>query len=218
MGRQIAPRIGAVASVLVALVLAHDLVFLVRYGSVYGEELAHFGHGPAWTDAVVGSLALGLGLLIGALFALFRLRRAASRLGASATGAEPTWRAFVRSWVIVSGRVAVLTAVLLTIQENLERMRIGLPGPNLAILLSRDYPSAPAVIAAVSIAVAFVLALVSWRHDVLVMRIRAARRPSIRIAPARRPVGPLGRRAQWLLRGPLAVRAPPVALVISALA
>src|SRR5204863_460350 len=34
--------------VLAALALAHDLTFLARYGSVYGEALAHAGHGQLW--------------------------------------------------------------------------------------------------------------------------------------------------------------------------
>lgn len=215
MGRQIARRIGAVASVMVALVLAHDLVFLVRYGSVYGEELAHFGHGPAWTGAVIGSLGLGLGLLIGALLGLFRLWRLANHVDARPTSGDPRLAIFLRSWTVASIRLAGVTAVLLTIQENVERMGLGLPGPNVAILLSRDYPSAPALLVAVSIAVAFVLALVQWRHDVLVIRIGAARRPSTRPARARRPAGAPDLRPQTFIRGRLAVRAPPVALVIS---
>jgi hypothetical protein len=66
--------------------------------------------------------------------------------------------------------------------------------------------------------VAFVLALVQWRHDVLVIRIRAARQPSIRPLGARRPAGTVDLRPEAFIRGRLAVRAPPVALVIPALA
>jgi hypothetical protein len=216
MGRQIVHRIGAVASVMVALVLAHDLVFLVRYGSVYGEELAHFGHGPAWTGAVVGSLAIGAGLLAAGLFSLYRLRRLASSVGARPTTIEPRWRVFIRSWIVLSARLAVLTVGLLTVQENVERMGIGLPGPNVGILLSRDYPFAPAIVLAIAVAVAFVVALLKWRHDVLVARIHAARRPSIRPTRAPRPAGAPDLRPQTFIRGRLAVRAPPAALVISA--
>ena len=35
------------------LALAHDLTFLARYGSIYGEALAHAGHGQAWTNAAL---------------------------------------------------------------------------------------------------------------------------------------------------------------------
>ena len=44
----------AVAAVLqlVALVLAHELVFLARYGSRFGEMLVHTGHGETWSAAV----------------------------------------------------------------------------------------------------------------------------------------------------------------------
>src|SRR5512133_1592832 len=40
LGRALVP----VGSGLVALVLSHSLVYLVRYGSAYGEALAHNGH------------------------------------------------------------------------------------------------------------------------------------------------------------------------------
>ena len=36
-----------------AIVGAHDVLFLVRYGSAYGEALAHAGHDGTWTRAVV---------------------------------------------------------------------------------------------------------------------------------------------------------------------
>jgi len=47
MRRRLATAIGIVISMTVALVLAHDLAFLARHGSAFGEALAHAGHGPA---------------------------------------------------------------------------------------------------------------------------------------------------------------------------
>ena len=46
----------ATALQLVALALAHELVFLARYGSRFGEALVHSGHGEAWTAAVLTSI------------------------------------------------------------------------------------------------------------------------------------------------------------------
>ena len=58
-----AARIGWLAALaglqLVALVLAHDLTFLARYGSRFGEALAHAGHGETWSAAVGTSRTRG---------------------------------------------------------------------------------------------------------------------------------------------------------------
>ena len=54
-------RLGIVAAAavvqLAVLVLAHDLVYLARYGSRYGEALIHSGHGDAWRAAAASSIA-----------------------------------------------------------------------------------------------------------------------------------------------------------------
>src|SRR6266446_6199919 len=71
------------AMALVALVLAHDIVFLLAYGTRYEEELAHAGHGDAWQGAALVVLTLAGGLLAAGLW---RLRR----LGILAKRARPT--------------------------------------------------------------------------------------------------------------------------------
>jgi len=201
--------IASVVAVLVALVLSHSLVFLVRFGSAYGEALAHAGHGPAWTAAVGGSLASGAALLGVAVLGLYRLRQRARQLGAGGRRGEPTLRAFLRSWATVAVRLLSATSLLLTFQENIERVYAGLAGPNPALLLSAEYPFALAIVAGVSVVVAFVFALVRWRRAALEQRMRAARRLQIRVASVRRPDAVLGRTPQAVVAGRLAVRAPP---------
>jgi hypothetical protein len=210
MRRQVVRGIGAVAAVLVSLVLSHDLVFLTRYGSAYGEALAHAGHGPAWTDAVLGSIGLGAALLVAGLGGLIRLRAHARRLGARPTHAEPGWRAFIRSWATSALRLVVATSLLLTIQENLERVGAGISGPNIRLLVSADYPYALPIVSVIAIAVAFVAALVGWRRAILVSRIRGVRRRPTRVPAAPRPYGRLERRPNAAVAGITAMRAPPL--------
>jgi hypothetical protein len=209
MRSRLANATGIIASTAVALVLAHDLAFLARYGSAFGEALAHAGHGPAWTDAVAGSIAIGAGLLVTAILGLRRLGLVADRLRAHGTSSEPRPRAFLRSWLIRAAGLALTTTFLLTIQENLERVGSGLAGPNVGLLVSAEYPWAIPIVIGVAIAVSFVVALVAWRRAVLVSRIRAARRQPARSSIVPRPAVGATQRPLAVLDGPWAVRAPP---------
>jgi hypothetical protein len=208
MRGRLATVIGAVASMAVCLVLAHDLAFLARYGSAFGEALAHAGHGPAWTRAVVGSVAIGAGLLVVAVLGLRRLGGVAEQLAAHSTSSEPSRLEFVRSWATWAGRLSVATALCLTIQENAERMIGAVAGPNAGLLVSGEYPWAIPIVIGVAIAVSFVVALVGWRRAVLVRRIRAARRRPIRASIVPRP-SVASRRPLAVTGGLMAVRAPP---------
>lgn len=207
MTRQPARVLGAVGSALVALVLSHSLVFLIRYGSAYGEALAHAGHDAAWTIAIASSSVLGLGLALAGTLQLRRLARAAGPAPDSDGGSGR--RRFVARWLRLSARTAATTSVLLTIQENLERASVGLPTPGLGLLVSADYPWAVAVIAAVGLAVGLVVALFRWQRDVLIARLRAAR--GIARSPVDTP--PPGwfapRRSASVLGRAQGLRAPP---------
>ena len=134
LSRRITRVLTPVIVQLVALVLAHDLVFLARYGSRYGEALVHAGHGETWATAALVSLLLGFGLVAVALFRLAHLgvlvRRArAGRDGnpqhrmpsRGSLGVGSLWRA----WTRIGPRIAGLAVVLLTIQENLEHLASG---------------------------------------------------------------------------------------------
>jgi hypothetical protein len=210
MRRRLATAIGMVISTTVALVLAHDLAFLARYGSAFGEALAHAGHGPAWTAAVAGSVAIGAGLFVAAMLGLRQLGRVAGQLRASGTPSEPRRRAFLRSWAISAARLAFTTTVLLTIQENLERASGGVSSPNIGLLASAEYPWAIPIVLGVVIAISFVAALIAWRHSVLVNRIRAGRQRPIRTSTVPRPAAGAVRRPFAVVRGCWAVRAPPL--------
>ena len=212
MPRRFAGFTAAAALQLVALVLAHELVYLARYGSLYGEALVHSGHGEAWAAAVTTSLILGAGLAVlatlrlGHLGLLIRKRRGSQATASGVLGPRPLLRAYLR----IAPRLVVLSVVLLTVQENVERALIGQGMPGMGILLSPEYAGGLWITIAVGLVVAFVAALFQWRHEVLLARLRASRPRLSRAGqvPMRRPaiIEPpieslLGRRS--------ALRAPP---------
>lgn len=201
---------------LAALVLAHQLVYVVRYGSRYGEELVHAGHGEAWSVAVTTSVVLALALVVvgaarlaylGAL-----LRREAHGDAVGAPGRLHV-AAFVRTWLRLAPRMAVLGTVLLTVQENVERAAMGQASPGPGVLLSQDYPAGLWITIAVAFAVSCIATLFSWRRAVLLARLRRARTgPPRRAAAApRRPALRVERPTASLIGRGSALRAPPLA-------
>lgn len=119
---------------------------------------------------------------------------------------------WLAAWLGIAGRLALATAALLTVQENLERLAVRLAtAPDPLLLVSAAYPWALGVIAAVSLGVGLVVTLFRRRRDALLARIRAARRH----APAssdRRPNVVDPRPIASLLGTARALRAPPLAL------
>lgn len=199
---------------LVALVLAHEVVFLARYGSRYGEALVHAGHGETWGAAVTTTLVLAVALASLAVLQLVRLGLLGRRHGPpSESGAGLESRPLLRAWLRIAPRMALLSVVLLSIQENLERAGSGgiVTGPG--ILLSPEYAGGLWITIAVALAVSLVAALFDWRRGVLIARLRAVR-PSV-------PRGAITRLrltgvavlppVESLLGRRSALRAPPVA-------
>jgi hypothetical protein len=198
---------------LAALVLAHQLVYLARYGSLYGEALVHSGHGDAWNAAASTSLVLAAGLAVLGLARLHRLgvlARRATEASQDVRGGLPL-RALAGAFARVAPRVALLQLVLLSVQENLEHVAIGRPAPGAAILFSPEYAGGAWIALAVSLAASLVAALFAWRRDVLLARLRAARaalpRPT---RSAQKPSGVVVRPPiESLLGRRSALRAPP---------
>jgi hypothetical protein len=205
----------AAAIQLVALVLAHELVFLARYGSRFGEALAHAGHGQTWNAAVTTSLLLAAGLAGVAAVRLARLgllvRRRDAAPGNAPAGLER--RPLLRAWLRLAPRMALLSVVLLSVQENLEQAAIGRAPAGPGILLTPEYAGGLWITIAVALAVGLVAALFDWRRRVLLAKLRAAR-PGVRRGSAARQLRPsvvLRRPVESLLGRRSALRAPPVA-------
>jgi hypothetical protein len=199
---------------LLAVVLAHELIFLARYGSRYGEALAHSGHGQAWADAVLTSILLASALAGFAIARLVRLGVLVRRAGASSARPDASsLRSLTATFLHVGPRTAAISVVVLTIQENLERAAMGAGAGGLMILLSPEYAGGLWIAVAVGLLVGLVAALFTWRRRVLLARLRAARAAALargsRVAVARprlREILPSGS----LLGRNSALRAPPL--------
>lgn len=212
-------RIGTLAVLattqVVALVLAHELVFLARYGSRYGEALVHAGHGESWTAAATLVVVLGLVLAVvaGARLAYLGalVRRTGARRGVtSSLDLGPLLRAWLRNAVVLS----IVTVGLLTIQENLEHGAAGLATSGPLLLLTPEYAGGLWIALGVAIAVAFVVALFEWRRRILLARLDAAHTRSPRRAGTRpRPASTVDRPAGSILGRHSALRAPPAAVL-----
>ncbi|MGH2464344.1 MAG: hypothetical protein ACRDGI_02695, partial [Candidatus Limnocylindrales bacterium] len=73
-------RLAALAAA--ALVLAHDLVFLLTDGGSYRLALARTGHGDQWTGTVIVVAILAIGLAMAGAFRLLTLSKLAHDLNA----------------------------------------------------------------------------------------------------------------------------------------
>src|SRR4051812_17267997 len=219
MSRSLVHVVRLVGLVALTLVLAHEAVFLARYGSIYGEALQHSGHSAAWADAVTVVVAGGLLLLSGSILGLYRVgRQIKARLATArpggATPAAIDMPQIARRWFMTTLATGGGALVLLTIQENLEHLSAGLGAPGATILLSPEYPFAVLITLGLALGVALVATLVAWRRETLVRRLRALA-PHPRQAPARdrqpRAV-PLAVARGSILARRLGRRAPPVLL------
>jgi hypothetical protein len=166
--------LGFPAMTLVALVVAHSLVFLLAYGSGYEEALAHSGHDGTWGVAVVIVLAAAFCLVGLGTWRLYRLGVVARARAVNEGGLRPGPSGFVGRLAGLWVRLAGATTFLFIVQENLEHQHVGEGLPGLAVLGSAQYPNAVFVIAAVALAVSSVVVLFRWRRDVLVARITGA--------------------------------------------
>ena len=210
--------IGLLGLSAVALVVAHDSIFLLEYGPNAGAVLAATGHGNAWAAAVLVVLGGAASFLAALMWRLRELTRIASRLASSrpqVSDARPDLAGaggrLIRQWI----QLTALASLLFVVQENLERLSAGEPLPGLAVLASASYPIGALVIAAVSFAVAAVSFSLARRRDRLEALIaRAGRALHARPSSAGprspldvdiRPGSFIGERA--------ALRAPPAAAI-----
>jgi len=220
MPRRLGGLVAAAIVQLVALVLAHDLVFLARYGSRYNEELVHAGHGGTWAAAAQTSLVLGALLAAAGIYRLVRLRllvRArTTAMPLRQTAGRLPFRSLVAAWARAVALIAPATVVLLTVQENIERWGIGqrMPGPE--VLLTPEYAGGLWIALLVGAAVALVVALFRWRRETLLARLRAARAHAARGAStaARHTGVDVAPPIESLLGRRSALRAPPAAIQI----
>src|SRR5689334_2063490 len=176
--------VGLVAALtLAAVAVSHHLVYLLAYGAGagYAGAMTQRGHDAYWTEFLVVVGGAVLVTSIAAARQLVRLRRQAAGLGPSAAdpGVRHLASRFLRRFVIVT----LLAAAAFLVQENLELLAAGHAMPGLGVVTG-DHVIALPVIGLVAAVIALVRALVEWRRDVLLARLRrpVRARRSIRIA------------------------------------
>ena len=83
-------------------------------------------------------------------------------------------------WLAWWVALAVVTALLFALEENVELASIGQRLPGIGILLSDQYPYAMGIITLVALAVSFVAALFGWKLEALIARLGAQCAPTRR--------------------------------------
>jgi hypothetical protein len=202
----------AIAMVLAALVLAHNVIFLAGYRAHFEAAMTGLGHDHGWTIAALVSMALAGSLLVVGSLRLLQLRRSARDAGARRLLTEPDRRAFVWRWLVWWVALTLATAVLFVLEENLEVARVHRTVPGIGVLASAAYPSAVAIIAVVALVVSLVAAILGWHAAVLIARIEAVR-STVQgdTLPAFPAIEPIDRHAGSILGRRHAGRAPPTA-------
>ncbi len=163
--------------VAVTFVLAHDLAFLLTFGSSWDAVLARTGHGDRWTETALVVVGLAGALAVAGIARLAWLARMARRLDGGRSTAPQVGRGALvqglrRAWLAIFP----ISLALFVVVENVERMSVGLPAPGLDVMGSLGFAGIVALFAIVAGVTALVDALYRWRRDVLLARIEASRR------------------------------------------
>ena len=170
LGRRI--RTGILA--IVALLVAHDSIFLAEYGNgpSFARAMSEGGHDGYWLPFTVGAILAGGLLLLRALTTVSRLRAQASRVGWLEELPAPSYSSeLLGIWRVLFP----LVTVLFTLQENLEGFAVDGHLVGLEALAGRDSALALVVIALVTLGLAALGAVLRWRIAVLRRRLASAR-------------------------------------------
>ena len=196
--------------VLASLAVAHELIYLGAHGSgdAYRVAMTEAGHDGYWSNFVLAVGVVSAVLLAVGLAQLRRLARLAAASGAGTLRVrDETVGALARLVLPIWARVATLTTIVFLLQENIETASVGHPMPGLYALAGQHDMALPLIVA-VSFVVALTRALVRWRRDVLLSRLRRAGSPRPKTQQLVRPVeSVLVQSADGIRRN--GVRAPP---------
>ena len=201
--------------VLASLAVAHELIYLGAHGSsdAYRVAMTEAGHDGYWSSfatvvGVVSAVLLAVGLA-----QLRRLARLAAGSGAGRLRVRDESVGHLARLVLpIWARVAMLTTVVFLLQENIEAASVGHPMPGLYALAGQHDTALPLIVA-VSFVVALTRALVRWRRDVLLARLRRAPSPRPKpLLPVRPVASVLVQSADGIRRN--GVRAPPARVAL----
>lgn len=204
-----ATRFGAL--VLATLLVAHDAIYVMRFGTGagYASGMAATGHGY-WDAFTAWGLLSGGVLLVGALAILSRLSGSAGPTRQSGV-ARTTWAAeLAHLWP----RLLIAVTVAFVAQESVEHAVLFGHLPTVDEMATALGPSSAGPLALVTFAVAALGALVRWRIAELHARVagRPPQRRRPRLDSAAQPGWPIAaalRRHAFLIVRLDAGRAPP---------
>ena len=191
MSRSRLPRFVVLASLaLASLAAGHELIYLLSHGPGEGYAVAmrEGGHDRYWTSFVLIVLAVVACLVAITAAQLLRLRRLAARtaIGGLSVRDAATTR-YLRLLGALWLKVAAVAVVGYLLQENVETVSAGGPLPGFGVI-SGEHALAMPILTAVGLVVAAVGALVGWRREILLARLRSGFRPRRQDARAiRRP-------------------------------
>ncbi len=156
--------------VAVCAVAAHQATYLLGFsGEGFSEPTGAGGHDGYWAPLVVLVLLAATILSLVTWRQLRRLSAHAGHLdGSSHPGCE--LRAFLGNTATLWLRLGLATTIVYAIQENVERVLVGLAPTGLDALVGHGLLPAIVVILS-SLAVAAVAALVRWRCEALLARL-----------------------------------------------
>ncbi len=143
--------------------------------------------------------------------AVRELRRLASLTASTPSGAvvmDADVSHLVGAWLPLFAKIGVATILAFLVQENVELVSVGAGIPGIGVLTG-DHGVAIPVLLAVAALIALAGALVRWRRDILLSRIRGASRPR-RAAPPVRFVAHVHRLVSADGGGSNGTRAPPL--------
>lgn len=156
---------------LATVAVGHEFTYLLANGlSGYDAAMAEAGHERYWLTFVLVIGSVGFALTVVSARQLIRLRRRAARLSDPANAEPGLFRGLVAHlWP----RTALGAAAIYFIQENLEWATAGNTAPGLGVFTGEQLIALP-VILAVGLGIALIGALVLWRRQVLLRRLRSA--------------------------------------------
>jgi hypothetical protein len=214
MWRRVPGFMSTAVLALAALVVGHNLVFLLTYGPEFGFALARTGHGGRWDETVRAVLAAAALLSTAATLRLAYLYRLVRRLDRGVGIGWLSVRVYLRALLPLWARLFAISTLLFVLQENYEHWIAGLNLPGLGVLGSFALIGPILVFLIVSLLIAAVAALFRWGITTLEARIAATRtrlRPTSAPARKRLRADPLLPASSILGRN-LAGRAPPGSL------
>ncbi len=208
-------RLGVLA--LVSLLIAHTAIYAAQYGlgDRFAGAMSGAGHDGWWLPASLAILGVGLVALLHVLGVLSRLESVARDVPEERLRpGDAAGPRFAPEVLTIWRRLFLVVAVLFAVQENLEHLVMQGHLPGVDVLGGAEYPLALPILAAVTLTLAALGALVRWRIATLRALVsratRPIREPIVADVAARRwrIVGELAPR-RWMVARLDAGRAPP---------